>query len=91
MGPLSGASQSNVGYAHGLSGDKLRRKGNITSHKRTARKERKSEEQKANKVILCRLKNARREEMEGGLRKVQYILGESYEAAYTANRERWGE
>ena len=40
---------------------------------------------------MRRLKNARREEMEGGLRKVKYILGESDEAAYTSNREMWGE
>ena len=40
---------------------------------------------------MRRLKNAMREEMEGRLRKVQYILGESDEAAYAANEERVGE
>ena len=91
MGPLSGASHINVGYASSLSGDTLRCKEYIRSHNLTERKERKAEYQKDKEERLRRLKNARREEMEGGLRKVQYILGESYEAAYTANRERWGE
>ena len=51
---------------------------------------RKAEDWKAKEVRFRRLKNERREEMKGRLRKVQYILGESYEAAYAANEERGG-
>ena len=91
LGPLSCASHSNVGYARGLLEDTLHRKDNSRSHNYTARKKRKAEERKANEVRLRRLNNARKEEMEGRLRKVQYILGESYEAAYAANEERGGE
>ena len=71
MGPLSGVSHRNVGYARSLSGDTLCCKDNIRSHKRTARKKRKKEEQKSKEEILRRLKNVRMEKMYGRLRKVQ--------------------
>ena len=90
LGPLSGASHSNVGYTHGLSGDTLHHKYNIRSNKCTARKERKLEERKAEEERLRRLKNSMREEMEGRLRKVRYVLGESDEAAYVADGKRGG-
>ena len=69
-------------------GDTLNCKDNSRSHKRTTKKERKAEERKAKEEIFCRLKNARREEMEGRLLKVRYVLGESDEAAYAADGER---
>ena len=90
MGPLSGASHINVGYASSLSGDTLRCKEYIRSHNLTERKERKAEYQKDKEERLRRLKNARREEMEGRLCKVRYVLDESDEAAYAADGERGG-
>ena len=91
MGLLSGASHSNFRYTRSILGDKLRRKDNSKRYKRTARKERKAEESEAKEVILRRLKNARREEMEGRFRKIRYVLGEYDEATYAADSYRGGE
>lgn len=71
----SGADFSNVGYARGGTMQTLRRPDDVRRQKRLERKERKAAERRAKEEQLRRLKNARREQMEGKLREVKKVLG----------------
>mmetsp|Transcript_20300 Transcript_20300/g.47686 ORF Transcript_20300/g.47686 Transcript_20300/m.47686 type:complete len:754 (+) Transcript_20300:83-2344(+) len=73
----SGASHSIVHYARSSkSADNvLRRKDESRRQKRLARKERKAAERKAKEERLKRLKNAKRDELEGRMEQVRGVLG----------------
>ncbi|KAL9185919.1 hypothetical protein ACHAXT_003696 [Thalassiosira profunda] len=72
----SGASHSIVHYSRAShSSNALRRKDETRKQKRLERKERKAAERKAKEEKLRRLKNARREELEGRMAQVRSVLG----------------
>ena len=76
---VSGAAYSIVGYARGAATDTLRRKDETRKQKRLARKEKKAAERKAKEERLRRLKNAKREELEGRMKQVRQVVGGSEE------------
>jgi protein KRI1 len=71
----SGADFSIMGYARSGTMDTLRRKDDSRRQARLERKERKAAERKAKEEQLRRLKNAKREEMDGKLREIKKVLG----------------
>lgn len=77
----SGAAYSVVGYARGgaHTTDTLRRKDETRKQKRLARKEKKAAERKAKEERLRRLKNAKREELEGRMKQVRHVAGAAEE------------
>jgi protein KRI1 len=74
----SGATHSVVGYSRNSAAvtDTLRRKDDSRRQKRLARKERKEAERKAKEEQLRRLKNAKRQEMEGKIKQIKAVLGD---------------
>ena len=80
-GGESGAAYSVVGYARGgaHTTDTLRRKDETRKQKRLARKEKKAAERKAKEERLRRLKNAKREELEGRMKQVRHVAGAAEE------------
>ena len=86
----SGASHSIVHYARSsasTSNNTLRHKDETRKQKRLARKERKSAERKAKEEKLRRLKNAKREELEGRLEQVRSVLGHNNSGSNWKNAE----
>ena len=77
----SGAAYSVVGYARGgaHTTDTLRRKDETRKQKRLARNEKKAAERKAKEERLRRLKNAKREELEGRMKQVRQVVGTAEE------------
>ena len=77
----SGAAYSVVGYARGgaHTTDTLRRKDETRKQKRLARNEKKAAERKAKEERLRRLKNAKREELEGRVKQVRQVVGAAEE------------
>ncbi|EEC49987.1 predicted protein [Phaeodactylum tricornutum CCAP 1055/1] len=72
----SGADFSIIGYARGQTMNTLRRKDESRRDKRLSRKDRKVADRTAKEEQLKRLKNAKRQEMEGKLKQVKSVLGE---------------
>ena len=77
----SGAAYSVVGYARGgaHTTDTLRRKDETRKQKRLARIEQTAAGRKAKEERLRRLKNAKREELEGRMKQVRQVVGTAEE------------
>ena len=80
-GVESGAAYSVVGYARGGAPDTLRRTDDSRKLKRLARKEKKAAERKAKEERLRRLKNAKKDELEGRMKQVSQVIGSTEEEA----------